>query len=191
MTRSNGGMAELRFPSPPLADEVVALRAWRETDVPAQLAAFRDPVFRRFSDWAPSTEAGARRRLDELEGSRRRGWQIEFALVEPGDESVVLGGASLNEVDLGLGRAAVGYWLAPEARGRGIATGAVRLLARWAFEELRVSRLELTCGPDNEASQRVAERCGFTRERVLRSQLPFKGGRRDTVVFGLRPGELR
>ena len=51
--------------------------------------------------------------------------------------------------------------------------------------------LELTCGPDNLASQRVAERCGFTREGVLRSQLPFKGGRRDSVVFSLLPGELR
>lgn len=58
------------------------------------------------------------------------------------------------------------------------------------FAEL-VARLELTCGPDNEASQRVAERCGFTREGVLRSHIPFKGGRRDTVVFSLLPGELR
>jgi len=41
------------------------------------------------------------------------------------------------------------------------------------------------------ASQRVAERCGFTREAVLRSHLPFRGGRRDTVVYGLLPGELR
>ena len=48
-----------------------------------------------------------------------------------------------------------------------------------------------TCGPDNEASQRVAERCRFTREGLLRSHLRFKGGRRDTVVFALLAGELR
>ena len=41
---------------------------------------------------------------------------------------------------------------------------------------------------DNVASQRVAERCGFTREAMLRSHIPFKGGRRDTVVFSLLPG---
>jgi RimJ/RimL family protein N-acetyltransferase len=51
--------------------------------------------------------------------------------------------------------------------------------------------LELNCGPDNLASQRVAERCGFMREGVLRSDLPFKGGRRDTVLFSLLTGELR
>ena len=59
------------------------------------------------------------------------------------------------------------------------------------FEDLQLARLELNCGPDNLASQRVAERCGYTREGVLRSHIPFKGMRRDTVVFSLLPGELR
>ena len=52
-------------------------------------------------------------------------------------------------------------------------------------------RTRAACGPENLASQRVAERCGFTREGVLRSHVPFKGGRRDSVVFSLLPGELR
>ena len=184
-------MAELPLPSPPLADDVVLLRSWRETDLPAQLAAFSDPFFQRYSDWAPATEADARSYLVENEQARRRGEQVEFALVEPADHDVVLGGGSLNNVDLEQGRAAVGFWLVPAARGRGVATAAVRLLARWALEDLGVCRLALTCGPDNRASQRVAERCGFTREGVLRSHLPFKGGRRDTVVYSLLPGELR
>jgi RimJ/RimL family protein N-acetyltransferase len=183
------GVTELRVPS--LADEVVLLRRWRETDVPAQLEAFSDPFFQRFSDWAPRTEGGACAYLAAHEQARRRGEQIELALVEPHDENVVLGGGSLNNVDLQEGRAAIGYWLAPHARGRGVATHAVRLLSAWAFRDLHIARLELTCGPDNRASQRVAERCGFTREGVLRSHMPFKGARRDTVVFSLLPGELR
>jgi RimJ/RimL family protein N-acetyltransferase len=177
--------------APSLADDVVVLRPWRDTDVPAQLEAFSDPVFQRYSDWAPRTEAQAHAYLAALEQARLRGRQIEFALVEPHDERDVLGGGSLNNVELGLGRAAIGYWLAPRARGRGVATHAVRLIARWALEDLRLSRLELTCGLDNHASQRVAERCGFTREGVLRSHIPFKGGRRDSLVFSLLPGELR
>jgi RimJ/RimL family protein N-acetyltransferase len=76
----------------------------------------------------------------------------------------VLGGASLYAVELAERRAAVGYLLAARARGRGVATCATRLLARWGFDRLGLERLELTCGPDNVASQRVAERCGFTRE---------------------------
>ncbi|WP_280316962.1 GNAT family N-acetyltransferase [Nocardia wallacei] len=75
-------------------------------------------------------------------------------------------------------------------RGQGAATRAVRLLSRWAFAYLDLSRLELTCAPDNLPSQRVAERCGFLREGILRSHMAFQGGRRDTVVYGVVPGDL-
>jgi RimJ/RimL family protein N-acetyltransferase len=80
----------------------------------------------------------------------------------------------------------VGYWLRPEARGRGVATHATRLLAAYATDVLRVERLELTAAPDNEASMRVADRCGFEHERLILRHLPWKGGWRDTVVFALR-----
>jgi RimJ/RimL family protein N-acetyltransferase len=186
-------MTELRFPAPPLADEVVLLRPWREADVAGTLLAFSDPVVQRFS-WprtTPFTEADARSYFAEQEESRLRGEELNFALAEPDDQEVVVGGGSLYDVALDQGRASVGYWLAPEGRGRGAATHTVRLLARWAFAELGLARLELTCSPDNEASQRVAERCGFVREGLLRSHLPFKGGRRDTVIYSLLPGELR
>ena len=159
--------------------------------MPSQVEAFSDPWFQRFSDWAPGTEAEARLRQLEDERARRRGEQVQFALVDPSEDGSVLGGASLHDVELSQGRAAIGYWLAAHARGHGVATHAVLLVARWAFEEVGISRVALTCGPDNLASQRVAERCGFRREGVLRSHMPFKGARRDTVVFGLLPGELQ
>jgi RimJ/RimL family protein N-acetyltransferase len=182
-------MPELRVPR--LADDVVLLRSWRESDVPAQLAAFSDPWFLRFNDWAPQTVTEALTYLARHEEARRRGEQLEFALVEPRDEGALLGGGSLNAISVEQGRAAIGYWLAPWARGRGVATHAVRLLANWAFADLELARVELTCGPDNRASQRVAERCGFTREGILRSHIPFRGSRRDTVMYSLLPGELR
>ena len=168
------------------------LRPWSEADVPSLLIGFGDATVQRFS-WShdrPYTEADARSYLAEQEEVRLRGEELHFALADPSDPRVLLGGGSLHDIDLGAGRAVVGYWLAPEARGRGVAARAVRLIARWAFEELGLARLELTCGPDNEASQRVALRCGFVREGVLRSHMPFKGARRDTVVFSLLPEEL-
>ena len=185
-------MAELWFPVPPLASEVVLLRPWRQADVPGIAAAFSDPVMQRFS-WRTTayTETDARDFLAEQEQARLRGDELNFALAGPRDEDVLLGSVSLSEVCLDRGCAAVGYWLAPGARGRGAATDAVRLLARWAFAELGLARLELTCGPGNEASQHVAGRCGFSREGLLRSHVPFKGGRRDSVIYSLLPGELR
>lgn len=178
-------VAALRVPS--LADDVVRLRAWRESDVPDNLMAFADAVVQRFS-WPHSrafTEDDARTFFDEREQRRLDGREISFALVYPQDEELVLGGGSIHELDLEQARAGIGYWLAAPARGRGVATNAVRLMSDWAFAELGLARLEITCAPDNVASQRVAERAGFVREGVLRSHIAFKGGRRDTVVYGL------
>jgi RimJ/RimL family protein N-acetyltransferase len=72
-----------------------------------------------------------------------------------------------------------------------VATHTVRLIAQWAFDTVRLARLEVTCGPDNAGSRGVAQRTGFTLEGLLRSHTTFKDGRRDTMVFGLLPGELR
>ena len=76
------------------------------------------------------------------------------------------------------------------ARGRGVATLALELIARFAFAELGAARVQLRTEPDNVASQRVAEKAGFTREGVLRSLLEFKGRRRDAVMFSLLPEDL-
>ncbi len=84
----------------------------------------------------------------------------------------------------------VGYWLAPEARGRGVATRALRLAVAWAFAERGVELLELLAEPENEPSCRVAERGGFRREGVLRRYLPTPRGRRDVVIFSLLRDEL-
>lgn len=181
-------VVDLSFPS--LADEQVVLRPWKEADVPQQMEAFRDSLFVTHSDWQPLTAGEARQRLGDQEQSRLRGEQIDFAVVDAEDAGVLLGGASLNWVNEKDRRASLGYWLTPAARGRGVASRSVRLIARWAFESLDLARLEITCGSDNEGSQRVAKRCGFTREGLLRSHLAFKGARRDTVVFSLLAGEF-
>ena len=154
------------------------------------MGAFRDPVFLAYSDWQPVTDDEARQRLKDQEQSRGRGEQITFAAADRDDPSLVLGEVSLNWINEKDRRASLGYWLVPAARGRGVASRSVRLVAHWAFETLQLARLEITCGPDNDGSQGVARRCGFSLEGLLRSHQTFKGARRDTVVFGLLPGEL-
>jgi RimJ/RimL family protein N-acetyltransferase len=98
--------------------------------------------------------------------------------VPPLADDVMVGGVSLPEVRLDRGCAAVRYWLASGARGRGAATHAVGLLAQWAFAGLRLARPELTCGADREAPQPVAGRCGFSREgRFVLTRLDQRGPR--------------
>ena len=131
-------MPELQLPSPPLADETVLLRPWREADVSDGLMGFSDLVIQRFS-WPQATaftEDDARGYFAGLESARLLGEDAQFALVEPKNEDDVLGGASICEINLERGSAALGYWLAPRARGRGVASCAVRLLAQWGFTKL-------------------------------------------------------
>ncbi len=96
-----------------------------------------------------------------------------------------LGLITLHRSATDSGLAGVGYWLCKAARGRGVATTALRLVAGWAFESLRIERLHLTTLPDNLRSQAVAERAGFQREGLLRSWAPTREGRRDSVMFSL------
>ena len=99
--------------------------------------------------------------------------------------------ASAGFLDLALaptidreGRTAeLGYIVAPAARGRGVATAALRLLTDWAFSELAALRLELLIGVENQASKRVAERCGYEREGVLRSTHLKQGIREDVEIW--------
>jgi RimJ/RimL family protein N-acetyltransferase len=95
------------------------------------------------------------------------------------------------EVDLADShRGSVGFWLLPEARGKGLATRSVRLISRWALRELGLARLSLFTEPSNERSQRVAERSGFVREGVLRSYAEVGDRRVDNVLFSLLPTDL-
>ena len=73
--------------------------------------------------------------------------------------------------------------------GHGAATIAVRLVSGWAFDELGIKRLSLITVPENLASQRVAERAGFTREGVERSSRRLYDDRHDCVVFSLLPSD--
>ena len=66
------------------------------------------------------------------------------------------------ELDRKPGCGEIGYWVTAEARGRGIATRAVHLLAGWARDELGLTRIEILPHKDNPASRRVAEKAGFT-----------------------------
>jgi RimJ/RimL family protein N-acetyltransferase len=181
-------MTVLSYPS--LSDGVVTLRPWGREDVDAQLAAFTDPIFLQFSDWAPSSPADVVARISWVDRVREQGVGLHLAITDADHVDAALGEVSLSGVDWEQRRASVGYWLTPAARGRGVASAAVRLLADWAFSELNLARLELTCGPDNIASEQVALRCGFRQEGILRSHLAFKGGRRDSLVFGLLPEDL-
>jgi len=119
--------------------------------------------------------------IGRYEESRRDGSREGFALED--EAGTFLGLAVVPRIDAEAATAELGYIVVPEARGRGVAAQALRLLTEWAFTELGMIRLELMIDVENHASKKVAERCGYVREGVLRS-LYFKQGRRqDTELW--------
>lgn len=181
---------DLRLPDPPLRDERVLLRSMVDDDVAWVAAASRDELIPRFTRVpVDNTEAGVRAFVMAQPGLRSSGRELHLIGAEA-RSGARIGMIGLHHVDADARSAHVGYWTALEARGQGLTTTAVRLLATWALTTLGLERLELRADVENLASQRVAERVGFTHEGVLRDAEWRPGGRRSQAVYGLLASEL-
>ena len=181
----------IEFPAEGLTDGEVRVRLVADADVPAIVRACRDPEVQRFTT-VPSPYGDG----DARDWSRRNGETLASgtavgAVVADARSDAFLGTVGIRRHPTDPGRWDIGYLVAPEARGRGVATRAVRLIARFGFEELGAKRIEITMEPANPASRRVAERAGFRREGLLRDYQEVKGVRRDMLMYSLLRGELR
>jgi RimJ/RimL family protein N-acetyltransferase len=177
--------------SPPasLKDGVIAIRSWRQSDLADLVELLEDPEIARWTGIpAPYTRREAKLFFKTNARQEAMGVGTDSAIVHASD-GVLLGGVGLK-LHPSHSTAEVGYWVAAHARRRGIATRAVRLMARWSFVDLEVQRLELLTNVGNEASEGVARKCGFQREGVMRSARVIKGERVDLTLFSLLPGEL-
>jgi len=114
--------------------------------------------------------------------------QLARLVVADVRSGATFGGGTLHHLDTERGIIEIGYWLYPQARGRGIATKVARALAEHAFT-IGVQRVTAYVTVGNRESERVLERAGFTREGVLRSMPKSDGGRVDKTIFSLLPGE--
>jgi RimJ/RimL family protein N-acetyltransferase len=161
------------------------LRPSTLADVAAIRAVYSEADIRRWMGWDGELPDDAEARANiqrEAEAWRKGRWAVFRVVDAPTDQ--VVGGVNLRLCDHQI--AEISYFLRESARGRGFATRAVQLVARWAFDELGIGRIELRVHPDNLASHRVAERAGFSREGTERASRMWPDGRRfDSIVFSL------
>lgn len=176
-----------------LADSSLLLRPYRKEDVQALYDAARESI-PEMSPWLPWCHENysieeTREFIDSRAQASANGEWYSFGVFEK-ETGRLLGGVGLNFINRVHQIANLGYWVRTSATGKGVATRATRLMARFGFEQLRLHRIEIHAAVENIASQRVAEKAGAVREGVLRKRLLLRGESRDSVLFSLIPEDL-
>jgi ribosomal-protein-alanine N-acetyltransferase len=176
---------------PSLRGERVSLRSPCDGDQADLFALFSSPqVVRYWSVPAWTDLAQADEWLTRQQGFHESGTGLTWAIAHHDDDALI-GTASLHAFMPEQARAEIGYTLHPAHWGRGLASDAVRLALRHAFEDLGLRRIEADTDPRNTGSCRLLERLGFVREGLLRERWLVDGELQDTAIYGLLRGELR
>ncbi|HEY7598783.1 MAG TPA: GNAT family N-acetyltransferase [Candidatus Limnocylindrales bacterium] len=145
---------------PTLRDGDLVLRPKRRDDLDAITAACQDPEIPRWTFVpSPYSRADAEAYFVHSAEAAAAGKAVNLLAVDAQDR--LLGSFGLMELDHEPGYGEIGYWVVAEARGRGVATRALRMLADWARDELRLTTIEVLPHKDNLPSRRVAEKAGF------------------------------
>lgn len=86
---------------------------------------------------------------------------------------------------------ALGYWLSQDCQGKGYATLACNAIIKYAFEDLKLHRVEVEVAMNNDPSINLLKRLGFTQEGLRRSSLFGANGYMDSIIFGLLRNEYQ
>ena len=140
----------------------IVLRSWLEEDAPALFKYASDPEVGPRAGWPPHRSLDESREVIRTVFSGEGMWAV--VLKETGEPIGCAGylPASLSNLGISEDQCEVGYWIARPYWGRGICTEALRLIVRYCFEEKGFSVLWGDYFPENPASGRVMEKCGFS-----------------------------
>jgi RimJ/RimL family protein N-acetyltransferase len=164
------------------------LELLQERHLPAMTALLNDPEVLRFTRVPePPPEDFPRQWLDRYVVARADGTAEAFAAVD--GRGAFIGLALAPTIDRESGEVELGYIVAQPARGRGVATAILAQLTAWAFGSVGAQRIVLIIDVRNPASERVAERCGYTREGVMRSIHLKQGIRVDAALWSRLPSD--
>jgi RimJ/RimL family protein N-acetyltransferase len=141
-----------------LDDKVVRLREWTDEDADWYAESVRDPLIQRFTTDSPTLDAA--KVLAAIVRLREAGDEEGFLICDS------ITGRRLGNIALCHdGQSGeISYWVAAEARGRGVATRAVVLFSSWIFQTMGLNEVWLRVHRDNVASQQVASRAGYRRD---------------------------
>ena len=193
-------MAFLRSPGddirPVVRGERVVLRTPQMADY-GPWAELRGRSRRELTPWEPQwaddelTRAAFKVRLRHYDRELRDQTGYAFFVFRRLDD-VLIGGLTLTNVRRGVTQSgALGYWIGTPHAGRGYMTAAVSAVLDFAFDGLRLHRVEAACLPSNTASIRVLDKAGFQAEGKARAYLKIDGIWQDHLLFACLEGDRR
>lgn len=176
-----------------VSDDRIRLRKFNENDVDNFYKAANESAKQllKWFDWYQDNYSISQ--AEKFVKSREQAWatraELSFLIEEKQDDRFI-GVIGLNRIDDANKLANVGYWIRASAAGKGYATAALQLLAKYSFKNLNFNRLEILCLLDNLPSIRVAEKAGFKKEGVLRKRLIFRQNPHDVELLSLTPEDI-
>ena len=175
-------------------DEQLILKAYEKSFAPMLFEAGIESRGGEFTRWMPwchenytieESRAFVEKTVENWQHAHdfwRAGAEFAYAIFDA-PTGRFLGGVGLNQPNKIHKFYNLGYWVRVSAQNRGVASHATRLLARAAFEDLPINRLEILVALENIPSQKTAEKAGAWREGILRKRLLIGGRLHDAVLF--------
>lgn len=183
-------MARLPLLAEPLQTDVVRVRDAAERDIPEILIAFEDDpqMHRRLGQERTPSGAQLGRLVESEHADRAAGSRASLTILGP-ESDLCLGQVSVHHIDWEHGRAELSVWVAPQARGRGLGSGALALVSRWLLGPCRLERVQVLTEPDNQPMLAAAAHAGFVNEGVLHGYVRAQAGRADMAILSLLPAD--
>ncbi len=147
-------------------------------------------------EWLPWARPGynkddAQAFVRDSQRSWKEGRAFDFVIRRPSEPTRHIGNISVWHVSKAFHTGEIGYWVRTDETAHGIATEVTRRMLQVAFDELSMHRVILRIAVGNRASERVAQKLGFTHEGVLREEIKVRGQWLDHMVWGLLEHEYR
>ncbi|HVQ88585.1 MAG TPA: GNAT family N-acetyltransferase [Actinomycetes bacterium] len=168
-----GSLARLQQPT--ITDDELTLRPWLASDLETIVSAYSDPGIQKWHARSMTEEEAAvwiAAWPDRWKAETGAGWAVVT-------ESGALGQISLRSLNLTDGLAEISYWVLPAARGQRVASRALSTLTAWAFDVLKLHRIEVAHSIENKPSCRVADNAGFAFEGTKRGEALHADGWHD------------
>lgn len=163
----------------------LALRFLSETDLPAIYTIFSHPEVMRYWSYPPWTDPSqAQQWLLNVQEGYDSGTALQLGIERNADPALV-GTCTLFQFHAASRRAEIGYALGRPYWGAGYMHEALQALLGYAFQTLKLNRLEADIDPRNLASAKTLERLGFQKEGHLRERWIVNNEISDTALYGL------